>query len=135
LQGRLSSLQFEQVEVERSKDVDLLAAHGIVSRGTVVEILHPKGVPLLSSLARRDAYLVTDDSKIVDIAAHAWPIDLTLVPDFRTHLLAPVKYGDHLGVVQGKMGEFVVFKGKPNVVVPYHDLEPVMVAQEFRQIL
>jgi hypothetical protein len=135
LKGRLASLQFDPIETVSTKDVALLVAHGVFTNGTVVEVLHPKGVPLLASLSRRDAYLVTDDSKVVDIAAHAWPIDLGVTPDFRTQLMAPVRYGEHLGVVAGHMGEFVVFKSKQNEVVPYHDLDPIMVEQSLRQIL
>lgn len=135
LRGQLASLKFEEIPTEVTHDVGLVAIHGVATNGTVVGAIYPKGSNLLDSLARRDVYLVTDENHIIDVAAHVWPIDLKAARDFRTKILAPVRYGDRLGVVSGLMGDFVILKSNPQEIVEYRDLDPVMVEQAYRQLI
>lgn len=135
LRKRLASLQFDQLEVVATRDVDLVGTHGVANADRVEMVIHPAGTTLLQSLSRADAYLVTDDGKVIDVAAHQWPIDVDRVPDFRSRILAPVRYGDHLGVVAGCMGDLVIFKAAQESVVPMHELDPVMVDRSYRLII
>ena len=135
LRGHLQALQFKPIDVVSSRNVKLLESHGVVHGGRVEEVLHPAHLTLLASLTSQDAYLVTDQQKVIDVAAHAWPIDVEKVPDFRSRILAPVRYGDHLGVVASCQGDFVIVKTSTRVVVPIQDLDPVMVEKSYRQLI
>lgn len=135
LRGQLQSLSFKVVDVVASQNLRLIEQHGVVHGGRVKEVLHPAHLTLLASLTSQDVYLVTDEGKVIDVAAHAWPIDVEKAPDFRSRLLAPVRYGDHLGVVAMIQGDFVVVKAETNMIVPMQDLDAVMVEKPYRQLI
>lgn len=110
-----------------SKMVGLLTAHGVADGSQVERVLYPEGMSLLQSIVDQKAFLVTKDFKVVDIAAHEWPIDFEKARDVRTVLNASVKYGEEIGVVAGIHDDYVMIKLKAgDLLVSIHDLEPLM---------
>lgn len=112
-----------------SRETEVLNVHGVADASQIQEILHPKGQSVLASIARQEAFIVTRDLKIIDIAASEWPINLETAQDVRSVLMAPVRYGDQFGTVAGAEGELVYFKSRrasATTVVAMQDLEPIM---------
>lgn len=112
-----------------SRDVQLLGVHGVADAAQVQEILHPKDQSVIDSIVREEAFVVTKECKVVDIASSEWPINLEVAPDVRAVLKRPVKYGEEIGVVEGSAGDCVFFKSSSASEaspVPTQDLEPVM---------
>jgi hypothetical protein len=135
LRRSLASLQFEPIATVATESVELIGTHGVADADRVMMALHPAGTTLLASLAQSNAYLVTHEGKVIDVAAHQWPIDVDRVPDFRSRILAPVRHGDHLGVVAACFGDLVVFRSSGDTVVPIHDLDPVLVDRSYRSLI
>jgi len=135
LQGELIALKFKPIETVASKDVELIGVHGVADPRRVSMVIHPADATLLASLAARNVFLLTDDGRVIDVAAHQWPIDVDRVSDYRSKLLAPVKFGDRLGVVAACMGDVVIVKAEREIPVPIHDLDPVMVDRSYRLLI
>lgn len=113
-----------------SRDVQLLGVHGVADADQVQEILHPQDQSVLDSVVRQEAFIVTKEFKVIDIAASEWPINLEVAPDVRSVLKSPVKYGEEIGTVEGSTGDCVFFKSftaSEASVVPTQDLEPIMI--------
>jgi hypothetical protein len=109
-----------------SKNVEVLRTHGVTNDSGVVRVLHPEGMSVVASIASQRALIMTDDCKVVDIAAHQWPINLDTAVDVRAKLNSLVKYGDEIGIVAGTSGDFVMLKTMAgDLMVSIHDLEPV----------
>jgi hypothetical protein len=133
---KLASLTFEPIETKISRDLSLLKTHGVVDSERVAFCIHPAVATPLESLVYQDMFLVMKDGKIIDVAAHAWPIDLKLAMDMRSRMLSPVRYGDHLGVVAGCLGEYIIMRSmSQQFVVPLQDLEPVMIDTKSRKLI
>jgi len=112
-----------------SRETELLSTHRVADASQVQEILHPKGQSALDSLIRQEAFIVTRDLKVIDVAASEWPIDLEAAPDVRSVLKAPVRYGEEIGFVAGIEKDLVFLQTRQAsepTVVPIQDLEPVM---------
>jgi len=134
--SKLASLSFEPIETKVSRDINLLGTHGVADVALVEAVIHPAVTTPLEALAFQDMFIVTKSAKIVDVAAHAWPIDLRSARDFRSRLLAPVKYGDHLGIVAGCLEDHVIVRSSESrLVVSMHDLDPVMVDTKLRKLI
>jgi hypothetical protein len=109
------------------KEMDLLSAHGVADGTHICQVLHPRGLSLLQSLASQKAFLVTKDFKIVDVAAHTWPINLESAQDVRMNLNAMVRHGEEIGVVAGVAGDHVMIRVRAgDLMVSVHDLDPLM---------
>ena len=132
---KLASRRFKPIETKISRDTSLLGIHGVADGNEVDFIIHPAVATPLEALARQDVFLVLKDGKVIDVAAHAWPIDVRSASDFRSKLLAPVRYGDHIGVVAGCLGDQTVLKAESQVIVPMQDLDPVMVDTKLRKMI
>ena len=116
-----------------SEDKNLLDLHGVADSSKVLGILCPEGVSPLVALASQDAYLITDDYKVVDVAASSWPIDLGKAADVRTCLKYPVQYGDIVGVVAGQTEQDVVIvQAREAFLAPIQDLQPLIIERELR---
>jgi hypothetical protein len=117
--------------MHKDQNLNLLDLHGVTNSSQVQAVLCPEGQSLVYSLASQSAYLVTDDFRIVDVAAHPWPIDLKSARDVRATIAQPVRFGDRLGVVASDIGdEVVMVQSEKAFMVSINDLEPVMVQQD-----
>lgn len=133
---KLVDLKFEQIAMQASKDEgNLVGLHGVADGSKVFKVLHPTSLTILQSLVSQNAYLFTNDFKYVDVATNRWPIDLDKAFDLRACLLAPVRFGDHLGVVTACYGDTVLLKSKTSSIVPLQDVEPVMVDLIYRKLI
>lgn len=113
-----------------SNKMDLLTTHGVTDGSQICQVLHPREMSLLESVVNQKAFLVTKDFKVIDIAAHEWPINLVAAKDVRTNLKATVKHGGELGTVAGVNGDYVMIRAKAgDLMVSVYDLEPVMSAE------
>jgi len=122
--ARMVTNKFEPTSLTRSKPTSLLDTHGVADSSKIVAVLHPEKLSLMDSIVRQEAVLVTEDLKMVDISAHAWPIDLDKVPDARTQLRTPVRYGGELGLVAGCQGDLIMFRSATETkMVPMQDVE------------
>lgn len=113
-----------------SRETGLLNTHGVADASQVQEILHPKGQSPLDSIVRQEAFIVTRDLKVIDIAASEWPIDLEAAPDVRSVLKTPVRYGGEIGIVAGTEKDLVFLQTRQSsepTVIPMQDLEPIMI--------
>lgn len=120
-------------EVYMSEDTGLLDLHGVADSSKVLGILCPVGMTPLVSLASQNAYLVTRDFKIVDVAASVWPVNLDQAPDVRTSLKCPVQYGGVMGVIAGQTDpDTVIVQGTESFLAPIQDLKPLMISRELR---
>jgi hypothetical protein len=135
LRRKLASLTFEPIKATAERDVRMVGTHGVADADRVMMVIHPAGSTLLASLTNADAYVVTHEGKVIDVAAHQWPIDIDRVPDFRSRILAPVRHGDNLGFVAGCFGDLVVFKATEETIVPIHDLDPVLIDRSYRSLI
>lgn len=110
-----------------SDKTGVLTMHGVADGSQIQEVLYPRNLSLLSAIASQKAFLVTNDCKIIDIAANEWPINIEAASDVRSVLRAPVKYGDELGVVAGVMDDSVMVRTlNGEVMASVQDLDPVM---------
>ena len=110
-----------------SGKTDLLTLHGVTDGSQICQVLHPKGMSLLQSIASQKAFLVTKDFKVIDVAAYEWPINLETAKDVRTVLKATIRHGEEVGVVAGVSDDYVMIRVKAgDLLVSVHDLEPVM---------
>jgi len=115
------------INLVASDKTGVLTMHGVADGSQIQEILYPRNLSLLSAIASQKAFLVTNDCKIVDVAANEWPINLDAAADVRSILKAPVKYGEELGIVAGCMDEHVMVRTlNGEVMASVQDLDPVM---------
>jgi hypothetical protein len=132
---QLGSFQFEPIAMVASQDTALLSTHGVADGSKVLEAFHPVGMSLVASIADEDVFLVTKDFKVIDVAAHVWPIDVDNAKDYRTQILAPIQFGDHVGVVAGCLEDHVIMRSQSQIVVPLQDVKPVMVDRTYRKLI
>jgi hypothetical protein len=113
--------------VVASRNRDLLTLHGVADGSQIYQILHSKEKSDLDSIIDQEAFLVTNDFKVVDIKANQWPIDLDKAEDVRTVLGTYVKRGELLGKVMGYTGECAMVESLAGTeFVAIKDLEPIM---------
>ena len=120
------------VEMEYVEGADLVALHGAADPAQVRGLMCPKGVSPLMALASQNAYLVTNEYKVVDVAASVWPIDVAAAPDVRAVASYPVKFGDILGVVAGSLDDITIVQARESIMVPTYDLQPLIVNRSIR---
>ena len=128
VQNTYKELGIKMSPIVSSKKVYLLGVHGVADDSQVSEILHPEGLSLVESLIQQKAFIVTNDAKIIDVAAHEWPIDLDKAVDVRATSGAAVKYGKAVGRIIKAQGEVALFRSATleDSVVPVQDLMPIM---------
>lgn len=120
----------KMVKVKTSRVLDL---HGVADSSQVLVVMHPSELSLLESLIRQEAFLVTNDHKVIDISSHSWPIDLFKAIDARTKLGVAVKHGDELGFVASCSGEIITFRnreGRRYVALQDLDIVPGKITQQ-----
>jgi len=127
-------VSFTPIPVVATRDVGLLSLHGVANGDEIAYAVHPSGLTFLESIQNQEVFLLTKGHKYVDISMHPWPIDLGRATDVRASLMTPVKYGDHIGVVAGKMGEFIILKSDRVMTVPMQDVDPLMVEKHSEKV-
>ena len=131
----LKNLRFSPLSVTATQDVGMLSLHGVADGNEIECAIHPSDLTVLQSIQNQEMFLLTKAHKYIDISMHQWPINVEKAIDVRACLMAPVRYGDHIGVVAGQMGDFIIMKAGKTMTVPMQDVDPVMVDKQFRQAI
>lgn len=129
----LNEIRQKAIKLQMSKNVQILQPYGVADPMRIHSVLFPQGQSLLRSLADQNVFLITKSFKVVDVATHPWPIDLTAAIDVRCQLTQPVQYGDTIGIVGSQWDdERVLVQCHSPFVVALHDLSPIMLDRDTR---